>query len=425
MIVKPLLNRLKSSSNSDQTPNEPPSLIRLYEAALSLNTSKPLLPQFAEILSTRLGFNAVIILSKHTQELKIAASFPIENSSLFGQIDCETSELYREISGSQQMMNFQEPLKQFPNDELVNTLQAKSIYSWPCFGKNKQQTGAICLISSSVKSLSAQEKQAIGATSRQIGQLITNELPLAQHSNAENEDRQKQLLETKTAELTAANKSLETISYAISHDLRAPLRTIDSFSKALTEDYGHELSEEASSYLTRTRKACAQMRHLIDDLLLLSRITRRKLEKQEINLSKLVENIAQDLISAEHLNNVELNVELAPLLIADQHLIKIALHHLLDNAIKFSSEKKHRRIDFFTTMENGKTVYALRDNGCGFDMGYYDKLFEPFKYLHTASEYSGTGIGLAIVQKIIARHNGEIWADSDPDQGSVFYFTLG
>ena len=234
-----------------------------------------------------------------------------------------------------------------------------------------------------------------------------------------------QQLNLKTIELEAANKGLKSISYTISHDLRAPLRTIDNFSQALAEDYAAEMPEEAMQHVARIRKATTHMRGMIDELLEFARVSRRKMEIQDFNLSKMAKDIIEELAMENPGRKVEFEIEEGMETTGDKYLIRIALYHLLENAWKFSEKQIPAKITFQQETQNGNKLYSISDNGCGFDMNYYEQLFEPFKRLHTSEEYKGMGIGLPTAQQIIERHEGKIWAESEVGQGSTFYFTLG
>jgi signal transduction histidine kinase len=228
----------------------------------------------------------------------------------------------------------------------------------------------------------------------------------------------------RTRELTAANQELESFSYSVSHDLRAPLRAVDGFSQALQDDEGERISEEGQEHLKRLRAAAARMGHLIDDLLQLSRVTRAELRRQPVDLSALARQVADELQRAEPGRDVAFDI--APDLKAqgDARLLRAALENLLGNAWKFTSKRSGARIEFFTESRDGQTHYCVRDNGAGFDMAYASKLFTPFQRLHRPAEFPGTGIGLATVQRIIRRHGGDITAEGMPGGGATFRFTL-
>lgn len=224
--------------------------------------------------------------------------------------------------------------------------------------------------------------------------------------------------------LTAANKELEAFSYAVSHDLRAPLRGIDGFSQALMEDYGNELNDEAKDYLRRIRSGVQRMGRLIDDLLNLSRLTRGKMVVGEVNLSQIAKDIVSELREREPSRDIEVKILDGLVTRGDIGLITAALENLISNAWKFSSKTQHSQIEFGSILMNGETVYFVRDNGAGFDMAYADKLFGAFQRLHHINDFQGTGIGLATVRRVVLRHGGNIWADSEVGKGATFYFTL-
>jgi len=229
----------------------------------------------------------------------------------------------------------------------------------------------------------------------------------------------------RTEQLEFANKELEAFAYSVSHDLRAPLRALDGFSDALLSDYAEKFDEKGRHYLKRIREGAARMGQLIDDLLNLSRISRRELRISPVNLSELAKQILLDLKEQWNHPNLIWDVEPGIMVKADPNLIKIALENLLANAIKFSSTRNPALIQVGVSEENGQKVYFVRDNGIGFDMAYADKLFKPFQRLHSDSEIPGTGIGLVTVQRIITRHGGRIWANAQVNQGAAFFFTLG
>ncbi len=239
-----------------------------------------------------------------------------------------------------------------------------------------------------------------------------------------NEDLERRVAE-RTTQLQAVNAELEAFSYSVSHDLRTPLRAMDGFSRALLEDYAGVLDETGKDYLQRVCTASQRMAGLIDDLLNLSRVTRSDLKQREVDLSQLVQSVAEDLRRADPQREVEFRVAEGVIVTADERLLRIAMENLLGNAWKFSGKVQKPQIEFGVFRdETGETVYFVRDNGAGFDPTYADKLFKPFQRLHSTREFGGTGIGLASVQRIIRRHGGRVWAESNPGQGATFYFTL-
>jgi PAS domain S-box-containing protein len=229
----------------------------------------------------------------------------------------------------------------------------------------------------------------------------------------------------RSLELEAANKELETFSYSVSHDLRAPLRGIDGFSRALQEDYQQQLDSTAKDYLQRICTATRRMGELIDDLLNLARVTRAEIYRERIDLSKLAGEVAQEIQSQEPARRVALNIAAGLEAEGDSRLLRVALQNLIGNAWKFTSKREKAQIEFGAQGVNGGKAYFVRDNGAGFEQSYASRLFGAFQRLHAASEFPGTGIGLATVQRIIRRHGGTVWAEGTVNQGATVYFTLG
>jgi signal transduction histidine kinase len=227
------------------------------------------------------------------------------------------------------------------------------------------------------------------------------------------------------AELSAANKELEAFSYSVSHDLRSPLRSIDGFSHALLEDCADKLDDAGKNYLNRIRAATQRMGMLIDDLLNLSRLSRAEMRKQDLDISALAYSIADELQRVQPERQIELRIEDGLKATADPGLLRVVLENLLNNAWKFTSKHASARIEFGMTSTDGTSAFFVRDDGAGFDPAYADRLFGAFQRLHAMSEFAGTGVGLATVQRIIHRHGGRIWAESALDRGTTFYFTLG
>lgn len=231
-------------------------------------------------------------------------------------------------------------------------------------------------------------------------------------------------LEKSIEQQKALNKELESFSYSVSHDLRAPLRSIDGYTRILLEDYAEKLDDEARRLMSVVMNNAQKMNKLIDDLLMFSRLGKQPVEKTELNMNVMFQSIINELKNHKQADHAEF--ELKPLLPAhgDRNLITQVITNLLSNAIKYSSKKEKPRIEIGSYEENGFNVYYVKDNGAGFDMAYYEKLFGIFQRLHTASEFEGTGVGLAIVQRIINRHEGKVWAEAKPGEGATFYFSL-
>lgn len=237
-------------------------------------------------------------------------------------------------------------------------------------------------------------------------------------------DELNRALEAKVANLDAVNKELEAFSYSVSHDLRAPLRSIDGFSQAFLNKYGATLDSNGRDYLDRVRANSQRMAQLIDDMLQLSRLTRGEVNLTEVNLSQLAEEVIEENRQQEPERQVEVVIQPNLCAMADKRLIQAVLQNLLNNAWKFTSQHETARIEFGSFEENSNTVYFVKDDGAGFEMEYVEKLFGAFQRLHAMHEFPGTGIGLATVQRIIHRHGGKVWAEGELEKGATFYFTL-
>ena len=231
-------------------------------------------------------------------------------------------------------------------------------------------------------------------------------------------------LRQRSAELLASNAQLESFSYSVSHDLRAPLRSLSGFSTALLEDYAGKLDREGESYLQKIKESAEHMELLIDDLLKLAKISRNEMNYEKLNLSDIGGKIIDTLQKSEPERKVTVEIEPGITAYGDRVLLGQVLDNLLGNAWKFTGKVREPRIEMGTTEVEGKTTYFVRDNGAGFNMEYADQLFKPFRRLHTEADFPGTGIGLAIVQQIIQRHGGLVRAEGKVGAGATFYFTL-
>ncbi len=248
-----------------------------------------------------------------------------------------------------------------------------------------------------------------------------------QHELRIHQDRLEELVDARTAALTASMKELDAFSASVSHDLRTPLRSIDGFSKILLDDYHDRLDDGGRDALRRVRAASQHMGKLIDDLLKLSRLSRRDVSRERVDMTGLARDIARDLTEDHPQRQIEFEVAEGLYVLGDTRLLQVALDNLLGNAVKYTAMEKVARIS--CTAERSKEspklwVFCIRDNGVGFDMQYASKLFGAFQRLHNQDEFEGTGIGLATTARIIERHGGRIWADGRPDEGASFFFTL-
>jgi two-component system, sensor histidine kinase and response regulator len=240
----------------------------------------------------------------------------------------------------------------------------------------------------------------------------------------ENERWLEQTLQQRTASLEAANRELEAFSYSVAHDLRAPLRGIDSFSQLLLERYSERLDTEGLAYLNRVRAAASRMSQLIDALLSLAHVGRSDLQPLDLDFSQLVQSVASEIAAANPDRSVPIVIAPGMRAYGDPRLLRLVVANLLENAWKFTTRRQRPAVEVGPVQNTALPTYYVRDNGAGFDPAYASRLFGAFQRLHPDREFPGTGIGLAIVQRVIARHGGTVWADSLPDQGATFYFTL-
>lgn len=287
----------------------------------------------------------------------------------------------------------------------------------------QRATENVSLESQIMPSVNKHNDDEIGALVDAFNKMIKtiakqNEIIVAHTDNLEQE------VDERTKELALANKELEAFSYSVSHDLKAPLRTIEGFSLALEEDYGEQLDDTALHYLSRVRAGSAKMSQLISNLLQLSRVTRLELNKQNIDISALSQKILAELKSDNSERNTDIHIHNNLIATGDPLLVEILLDNLISNAWKYSQKEPLAKIEIGSHNHLGNTVFYIKDNGAGFDMKYANQLFKPFNRLHSAEEFDGTGIGLATVARIIERHHGKIWANSEKNKGTIFYFTL-
>lgn len=237
-------------------------------------------------------------------------------------------------------------------------------------------------------------------------------------------DELERRVELRTAELSEVNLELEAFSYSVSHDLRAPLRAVDGFSRIMIEDYASKIDDVAKHYLFRIREAVQRMGRLIDDLLGLSRVGRTEIRFNKVDLGKLAHEIIETFKISEPHRQVDFRIANNMICRGDERMLHLLLQNLLGNAWKYLRHTAKPHVEFGMQDDSGELVYFIRDNGAGFDMAYSDKLFQPFQRLHSVEEFEGTGVGLAIVNRIVKRHGGRIWATGAVGEGATFYFTL-
>ena len=273
-------------------------------------------------------------------------------------------------------------------------------------------------------SVDIKSSNEIGVLTNSFNRMV-KELKQNQQELQTSHDELELRVKERTTQLEASMYELEAFAYSVSHDLQAPLRAISGFSEILLKDYLDTLDDKGQHYLKRVRAGTVNMSQMIEDLLTLSRIGRRPINKKRVDLEKLVRETYELLSEAERKDRkIDFTVKPFPPVSSDPQLLKIVLTNLLSNALKFTGKCKKAEIEFGCNTKDKKTIFYVKDNGIGFDMKYADKLFSPFQRLHREEEYEGSGIGLAIVQRIIHRHGGQIWVESKPGSGTTFYFTL-
>ncbi|NHJ48588.1 MAG: PAS domain S-box protein [Asgard group archaeon] len=310
----------------------------------------------------------------------------------------------------------------------LENLNINSHICWPLINSKKELLGVFNLGSYEKMDLQDDDRVHFVALTRMLTTAI--EKVLTEKALSESEEKLRELNEEledrvkdRTAKLKETINELEAFSYTVSHDLRTPLRGINGLCHALIEDYEHLLDEKGIDFLQRIRRASSKMSELIDDLLDYTIISQWNLVYTNVNMSIFTKTLMQDMLKQNPKYKVDLKIKNNMKVRGDSSLIRILLYNLLNNAMKFSMNKPKPIIEFGSKKKNGKVIFYISDNGIGFDMNFYEKLFKPFEILHTNS-YKGNGIGLATVKRIIEKHNGEIWAESKVGKGSTFYFTF-
>lgn len=328
------------------------------------------------------------------------------------------SEMYAEISDELLVAS----AKDAEQLAIVRSLGLKSALTVPLLARGRVFGTISFVMAESGRHYNQEDLALIEDLARRAALLIDN-AKLYQQAQQLNSELEQRVVE-RTAQLAVINKELEAFSYSVSHDLRAPLRSMDGYSQALQEDYAEILDEAGQGFLKRIRASSQHMGQLIDDLLMLSQLTRQEIRQEPVNLSALAEQITRELREMYSQRSVEVVIQPSLTVYGDTRLLRVVFVNLLNNAWKFTARTSQARIEFGMNSQNGAPVYFLRDNGVGFDMAYADKLFGAFQRLHKSNEFEGTGIGLATVQRIIHRHGGQIWAEGAVNQGATFYFSF-
>lgn len=301
---------------------------------------------------------------------------------------------------------------------ILEKLGAQSYFGYPLTGANGEALGVLAILDSQPMAPSDERASLMSIFAARAAAELERQRAEAEirKLNAELEARVKR----RTSELSEVNRELESFAYSISHDLRAPLRGIDGFSRLLLEEYGDKLDQQGNEYLTRVRRATQRMGTLIDDLLQLSRVSRKEMQRVRVDLSALTAEIVQDLRQGHPERPVTVKIAAGCTVHGDPQLLRVLLENLLGNAWKYTRHSDHPEIEF----GRDAAGFFVRDNGAGFDMTYADKLFVPFQRLHSPAEFEGSGVGLASAARVVRRHEGKIWAEGKTGAGAAFHFTL-
>jgi signal transduction histidine kinase len=307
--------------------------------------------------------------------------------------------------------------------DMIRKLGLKSVMTIPLMAHGRA-LGALALVMSESGRHYGPADLALAEDLARRAALLIDNARLYQDSQQLNATLEQRVTE-RTAALETANKELEAFSYSVSHDLRAPLRAIDGFSRIMLEKYAPQLDPEAVRYSQKVRDNARRMSDLIDDLLTFSRLSRQALNKRQVQPASLVRQAIDDLAAERDGRQIEIAIGDLPACIADPSLLSQVYLNLVGNAIKYTRHRDIAHIEIGCQQSNGERVYFVKDDGAGFDMKYSNKLFGVFQRLHSATEYEGTGVGLALVQRVVHRHNGRVWGEAEVDKGAAFYFTLG
>lgn len=310
----------------------------------------------------------------------------------------------------------------YPDDLMLNELGVRSYLGMPLLGADGKPFGLVNVMHDQPMPRSESKLSLLRVFAARLSAEIERERSLRQLAELSAQLEQK--VAQRTEQLAATNRELESFTWSVSHDMRAPLRTIDGFVSALAEDEAGRLSEQGKAHLARIRGGVARLNELINAFLQLSRLSSGELRKSRIDLSSLCQEIATELAAAQPERRVACNIAEGMFVDADPNQLRILMTNLLGNAWKFTGRVEHPQIRVFSRQENGETVFHVQDNGAGFDMADVGKLFTPFQRLHAQSEYEGSGIGLATCRRIVQRHGGRLWVDAKPGQGATFSFTV-
>jgi PAS domain S-box-containing protein len=437
-IVELAKQRLLNSANLIGT------LIEKNQAQADLQRNESMLSKIFDILPIGLWFadKNGKLLRGNPAGVKIWGAEPLVDLSEYGVFKARFLPSRKEVEPDDWALAKAIQFGKTTEDELLEietfdgTKKIILNYATPIINAKGEIEGAVVVNLDTTERVKAQEKaKAIqlelqhllkeADQARQVLLSVVEDQKIAEEQISRlNQELEERVL-NRTIQLEVANRELEAFAYSVSHDLRAPLRAMDGFSAALLEDYPDKLDEQGKHYLARIQEASRRMGQLIEDLLNLSRVTRREIVKETVNLSVIALEILEEYKNQSLTQNMDFIIEEQLLTLADPHLIRIVLENLINNACKFSSTKEKTIVQVGKLENTLETVFFVKDNGVGFNMDYINKLFNPFQRLHSIEEFPGTGIGLVTVQRIINRHGGRIWPEAILDQGATFYFTLG
>lgn len=325
-----------------------------------------------------------------------------------------------EMTGTSIMRLIPADRKDEENHGMENIKRGKSVEHFETLRQTKD--GRLINVAITISAIKDALGEIIGVS--KVAHDITDRKAAEEKIHQLNTDLEQRVVE-RTAQLEAANKELEAFSYSISHDLRAPLRAVNGFAGIVLEDFGPQLPEEGRGYLERIRAGALRMGVLIDDLLAFSRLSRQSVNRQNVNTVKLVQNVLDELKPQRDGRQIEIKTGELPACHGDSALLKQIWVNLISNAVKYTRGREPAIVEIGCTHEDGEDVFSVRDNGAGFDMKYANKLFGVFQRLHRDDQFEGTGVGLAIVQRIVHRHGGRVWAEAKVNEGATFYFTIG
>lgn len=312
--------------------------------------------------------------------------------------------------------------EQYPDGQLLVDMRVESYFGAPLMTTDQGTLGLVAVMDTEPMQVNHWTSSALGVFAARITGEVLRRQALEELEVLNVELEQKVL--QRTRDIEKRNQELKAFNYSVSHDLRAPVRTINSFMHIVFEDFGGEFSDGARTELLRIQRAGHRLDEIIDSLLSLARISQREVCLREVNLSVIAERVMDDMLQSEERQNVTLDIEPDLVAVGDESLLEIALGNLLGNALKYSRNNTDIKIKLSAETKNNETIYCIQDNGVGFNMDYSGQLFQLFKRLHTEKEFPGTGIGLATVKRVFDSHNGCVWAESSPGNGASFYFTL-